>query len=117
MKAHTASLINAIALIIFGIWGYFGSVNPSYTAFIPVVGGFILIFLYPGTKREDKLIAHITVTITLLLFVGLFKPLYGAIEKTDYMAISRVTAMMITSVWAIIAFIKSFIDARKKREA
>lgn len=117
MKAHTTSLINAITLIIFGLWGYFGSINPSYTAFIPVVGGIILIFLYPGTKRENKLIAHITVTLTLFLLLGLIKPLTGAIGRSDSEAIFRVAVMMFTNILAIISFIKSFIDARKNREA
>lgn len=117
MKAHTASLINAITLIVFGLWGYFGPSNPSYTTFIPVIGGIILIFLYSGTKREDKLISHITVTLTLLLFLGLFKPLYGGIERSDTMTLFRVIIMMLTSILAIIYFIKSFRDARKNREA
>ncbi|MBN2615525.1 MAG: hypothetical protein JXR71_07495 [Bacteroidales bacterium] len=117
MKAHTASLINAITLIVFGLWGYFGPTNPSYTALIPVVGGIILLFLYPGTKREDKLIAHITVTLTLLLFLGLIKPLYGGIERADTITLFRVIVMMLTGVLAIIYFIKSFRDARKNREA
>lgn len=117
MKAHTASLINAITLIVFGLWGYFGPSNPSYTAFIPVVGGVILIFLYPGTKRENKIIAHITVTLTLLLFLGLIKPLVGGFERSDTMTIFRVIVMMLTGILAIIYFIKSFRDARKNREA
>lgn len=117
MKAHTASIINAIALIILGLWGYFGSETPSLTAWIPVIGGVLLIILYPGTKKENKVIAHITVTVTLLIFIGLFKPLMGAIDRADTLAMVRVLIMMVTGILAIIYFIKSFIDARKNREA
>lgn len=117
MKAHTASIINAITLIIFGSWGYFGSSTPSNTALIPIIGGVILIFLYPGTKKENKIIAHITVLITLLLFIGLIKPLTGAMGRADYIAVFRVVVMMITGLMAIIFFVKSFIYARKSQEA
>jgi sulfite exporter TauE/SafE len=116
MKAHTASIINAIILIILGLWGYFGSETPSLTAWIPVIGGVLLIILYPGTKKEDKIISHITVTVTLLIFLGLFKPLLGAIDRADTMALIRVLIMMATGIFAMIYFIKSFIDARKNRE-
>jgi hypothetical protein len=45
MKAHTASLINAVILVLFGLWGYFGSENPSFTALIPVAVGVVLLVL------------------------------------------------------------------------
>ena len=43
MKAHVASLINAILLVGLGAWGYFGSETPSPTALIPVAVGAILL--------------------------------------------------------------------------
>ena len=42
MKAHVASLLNAIVLIIIGGWGYFLSGSP--TSLIPVAIGVVLIF-------------------------------------------------------------------------
>lgn len=114
MKAYVASLINAIVLIIFGVWGYFSSENPSGTAFIPVGLGVALLALNFGLKKENKVIAHIVVVLTLLVLGGLVKPLTGAFGREDSMAIFRVVFMMLTTVYAIITFVKSFINARKK---
>lgn len=115
MKAHTASLINAIALVALGAWGYFGSETPSPTALIPVIGGAILLALNGGVKKENKVIAHIAVVLTLILLLGLVMPLKGAFARGDQMAIIRVAIMLLTSVLAMVYFIKSFIDARKAR--
>ncbi len=115
MKAHTASLINAIALIVLGAWGYFSSETPSATAFIPVIGGIILLVLNNGIKRENKIVAHVAVLLTLILLFGLFMPLKGALGRSDTGAIIRVGIMIITTIMAMIYFVKSFIDARKNR--
>ena len=117
MKAHTVSLINAAVLVALGLWGYFSSDTPSNTALIPVVIGVILLGLNNGVKRENKVIAHIAVVLTLLILLGLVMPFKGAIERSDTMAIIRVAIMLITTIWAMSAFIKSFRDARKARES
>lgn len=117
MKAHTASLINALILIGFGLWAYFGSENPSKTAFIPVGFGVVIAALYPGVKKEDKIIAHIAVLLTLLILGGLVKPLLGALDRSDGIAIMRVSVMILSTVVALVFFIKSFVDVRKARAA
>lgn len=117
MKAHTASLINAIVLIAMSAWGYLSSESPSMTAFIPAAFGLILIGLNRGVKNENKVIAHVAVLLTLLLVFALIKPLTGAIGRADNMAILRVVLMMASTVFALVFFVKSFIDARKKRAA
>lgn len=117
MKVHIANLINSSVLIIIGLSGYFLSESPSFTAFIPVIAGAILIAFTKGMKNHNKLIAHIVVTITLLVLIALLKPLFGAIERNDSSAIIRVLLMIMTSLYAMIAYIKSFIDARKSNTA
>lgn len=116
MKPYLASLINAILLIIFGLWGYFGSETPSYTALIPVFAGVILIFLNQGLKKENKTIAHVAVILTLLVLVGLIKPLIGAYDRGDSTSLTRVVIMIFSTLVALISFIRSFIDARKNRD-
>jgi hypothetical protein len=116
MKAHTASLINAIILVGFGLWAYLGSDSPSTTALIPVAIGVVLLALYPGVKKENKIAAHIAVLLTLLILGGLVKPLLGALDR-NWLAIVRVLVMMISTVAALIFFIKSFIDVRRARKA
>ena len=81
MKAHVASLINSVVLIGFGLWGYLGSETPSKTALIPVVFGALILSLYKGVKKEDKIVAHIAVLLTLLILGGLVKPLTASIGR------------------------------------
>ena len=117
MKAHTASLINALILIGFGLWAYFGSETPSKTALIPVGFGIIILSLYKGIKKEDKIVAHVVVLLTLVILAGLVKPLTASIGRGDGLAIARVAVMIISTVVALVFFIKSFIDVRKARKA
>ncbi|MCH2194537.1 hypothetical protein [Kordia sp.] len=116
MKAHVASLLNAIVLIGLGSWGYFGSDNPSMTALIPVIIGAILIVLNGGVKKENKIIAHIAVVLTLAILIGLIKPFMGRMDAADYVGVARVSIMILFTMIAMIAFVRSFIDARKQRE-
>ena len=66
-------------------------------------------------KKENKIIAHIAVLLTLVILFGLIKPLKGAIGRSDTLAIGRVLVMIISTVVAMIFFVKSFIDAKKRR--
>ena len=114
MNAHTASLINALTLIAMGAWGYFGTSAP--TALIPVFIGVILMVLNNGIRYDNKVIAHIAVVLTLLILVSLIKPLTGKINSGDNLGILRVGLMLITSVFAMIMFVRSFIAAKKARK-
>jgi len=116
MKAHTASLINAVLLIVLPLWGYLSSETPSITALIPAFIGVALLGMNYGVKKENKVIAHIAVLLTLVILFGLIKPLMGAVGRGDALAIGRVVVMIISTVLAMIFFVKSFIDARKRRE-
>ena len=117
MNAPTANLINSGTLVIMGLWGDFSSESPSSTAFIPVIGGVLLLLMHNGVKTENKVIAHIAVVLTLIMILGLAMPLKGAIGREDTMAIVRVAIMVITGILAMVAFIGSFKAARKAREA
>lgn len=117
MKVHMVSLINAVILIGFGLWGYLGAEAPSKTALIPVIFGVVILFLYKGVKKEDKIIAHIAVLLTLLILGGLVRPLTASIDRDDVMATMRVSIMMLSAVVALVFFIKSFVDVRRARAA
>ncbi|MEM9328579.1 MAG: hypothetical protein AAGA85_23130 [Bacteroidota bacterium] len=116
MKAHQASLINAILLIALSTWGYFASATPSITALIPAFVGIALLICNPGVKKENKVIAHIAVVLTLIILFGLFRPLMGVIERGNTMGILRVVLMLVSTIYALITFIQSFIAARKNRQ-
>jgi CDP-diglyceride synthetase len=116
MKAHQTNLINAIALIIMPLWSYFTSINPSPTALIPLVFGVVLLALNNGVRLENKSQAHAAVILTLIALIALFKPLSGALERADNMAVLRVGVMILTGVVSMVFFIKSFRDARIARQ-
>jgi hypothetical protein len=71
-------------------------------------------FVAPGIKKENKVVAHIAVLVTLVCLLGLFMPLNGAIERGENIGVARVSAMIASSVFAMIFFVKSFIANRKK---
>ena len=118
MNVSKANLINSISLISLGLWGFFEAFAEvewkAATALIPVVFGFILFFCTKGIKNQNKIIAHVAVLITLIAIGGLSKPLMSAIEDGRNLGIFRVSLMVLTSVIAMISFVKSFIEARKK---
>ena len=111
MNAHIASLVNGIVLVAVGLWGYMESSSP--TSLIPVVIGAILLVLNKGVKNQNKVIAHIAVLVTLLSFANVM-PLRGALADGRLEAVFRIIIMLSSSVYAMIFFIKSFIEARRK---
>ena len=117
MKPSKANILNSLTLIVFGIWGsypYILSGAGSITSLIPLFFGLLLLSLNNGMKKENKMISHIVVLVTLLILVALIMPLKGALERSDTMAFIRVGTMVLTSFFAMITFIRSFIQARKK---
>lgn len=115
MNAHTANLINAFTLILMGAWGYFANDTRPPTALIPVFFGVILMVLNNGVKYDNKVIAHIAVVLTLVVLVALFKPFLGRIDAGDTLGIVRTGAMVLTSAFAMVMFVRSFIAAKKAR--
>ena len=115
MKAHIVSLIHAVALIGLGGYGYLSSDTPSVTALIPVVFGVLLLAMNNGVKKENKVIAHIAVLLTLLIIIEHIKPLTGAMGRGDSAAVARVATMLVLGVLAMVSFVRSFIAARKAR--
>ena len=114
MKAHTSNLINSLVLIGLGLWGYYSTLPEgpeSWTVFIPVIFGIVLLMCTVGIKKDNKLIAHIAVVLTLLIFTALCIRLPKTQEDFDQY---RVLAMIITSGISMTTFIRSFIVARKK---
>lgn len=111
---HRINLINSIVLISLSLWGYLESSGEAYSALIPTAIGVILLLCSNGIRNHNKIVAHIAVLLTLLAIGGLSMALLGSIDRSNDMAIIRVSIMMITSIIAMIVFIKSFIDARKK---
>ncbi len=117
MKPHTASLINVTVLLLATAWAWFGADTPSVTALIPAGFALVLLACLPGVKAENKLVAHIAVTVTLVLLLALVMPLKGAIGREDPMAVFRVGLMLASTALALAVFIKSFVEVRRRRAA
>jgi len=114
MNPAKANLITAVILIAMGLWGYISSESPSPTALIPVAFGALFAILYPWMKKENKIVSHIVVVLTLLILAALFKPLSGAMEADNTMAIVRISIMILICIFAMIIYVKSFMAARNK---
>tara|TARA_B100000427_G_scaffold324171_1_gene328878 strand:- start:895 stop:1233 length:339 start_codon:yes stop_codon:yes gene_type:complete len=112
MKTYQANLLNSLALISIGLWGYIDVESP--TALIPVVFGVILFLCNNGIKNENRVIAHIAVLFTLLLLIALVGMRLPKSLDTGGIGLYRVIAMILTSTIAMISFVLSFISNRKK---
>jgi Na+/proline symporter len=111
MKAPFYNKLNSIVLIALGLWGYIDVQSP--TALIPVGFGVILILCNNGLKKENKIISHIAVLLTLVILVALVGVRLPKSFESGGLGLFRMLAMIVTSVLSMVAFILSFIKARK----
>ena len=85
------------------------------TLLIGVIFAVVFLLLAPGIKRENSLIAHIAVVLVVVFILALFNPLRATIERGNVAGTIRVGLMMLTSLVALVYYVKSFIDARRAR--
>lgn len=114
MNAANANLLNAITLLAMGGWGY--SETQATTALIPVFFGVLLLVFTNSIRSHNKAIAHIAVVLTLVILLALCGMRLPKSMAQGGIGLYRVIAMIVTGVIALIAFIKSFIDAKKARQ-
>ena len=118
MKAATANLLNAIVLIAAGLYGYFGIAasdgTHSLTALIPAAFGILFLAMQKGVANHNKIISHVVVVLTLLLLVMCIMRFVKVQDWVDKKYVFL--ACVISNAVALIAFIGSFIEARKNRK-
>ena len=115
MKAATANLLNSIVLIIAGLYGYFLILTPegthAPTALIPAAFGLLFLILQKGVASANKIVSHLVVVLTLVLLIicamRFFKIEEWGPKKYLFLA------CILSNAVALIAFIGSFIEARK----
>jgi hypothetical protein len=119
------TIVIGIALIALGLGGYFGTGASSPTALIPAVFGALLAALgfMARDEAKRKMAMHIAVVIGLIGFVacvpGLMKLpalLAGQEVARPAAVISRSIMGALTAIFVALC-VKSFIDARKGRQA
>lgn len=111
MKPHFVNLINAITMVVLGGWAYLEKDAP--TALIPVFIGAILWLQTDKIKASDKTAAHIAVGLTALAAIGLLMPLRREANMGDTMGVLRSALMLVSCLFALFAFVKTFVDARR----
>ena len=118
MKAATANLLNAIVLIAAGLYGYFLILTPegtrAPTALIPAAFGLLFLIFQKGVASSNKIISHVVVVLTLLLLIICIMR-FVKIEEwgaKKYLFL----ACVLSNAVALVAFIGSFIEARKNRK-
>ena len=113
MNTSTINIINSISLIAMGIWGYIDV--SSVTALIPTFCGAALILWTNGLKKENKMISHIAVLLTLLILGALLGMRLPKSIDQGGIGLIRVIIMIGTSAVAMLFFINSFIRARRNK--
>jgi len=112
MNSSNTNILNSVCLIIIGLWGYLEVTSP--TALIPVGFGVALLLCVPGLKKENKVIAHIAVLLTLIILLALVGMRLPKSIDQGGIGLIRVILMIGTSALSMIYFVKSFIANRKK---
>jgi len=103
MSRYIQCTVLSIVLITFALWGYLGSSSASITALIPVVIGLAILFCVPFVKKGSKIARRICVVLTVLVVVGLIKPLIGALGREDLSALARVLFMMTFGIYTLLS--------------
>jgi uncharacterized membrane protein len=122
------TLVFAVLLAALGLWGYISTGSQHPTALIPLwfgvalgIFGFLAINPNPGRR---KLFMHINVTIGLLGFLGAavravqsYAHARSAGVNPDWIALSAQLTMAGLLLIYVLMCVKSFVDARRSREA
>ncbi len=111
MEAPFYNKINSFALIALGLWGYVDVQSP--TALIPVGFGVILLLCNNGLNKDNKIVAHIAVLLTLVILVALAGMRLPKSLDSGGLGLLRVIVMIVTSILSMVAFVLSFIKARR----
>lgn len=111
MKPLSINYLNGLVLIVAGLYGYFTIQPQSMTALIPTFAGVIFVILGLFWNKSPKVVAHIAVTLALIMFgMCLWR-----FTKIDVWNAPKYifTICIISNLLALIVFVKSFIDARR----
>lgn len=107
MNIYKIMMINALALIVLGIYGY--SLSGSLTALIAPLIGLILFLLSFPVKNDNKTAAHIAVILTLISVITFF---FIGIKIENVIVLS----MAVLTLIALVFYIMDFVRRKKERE-
>ena len=113
MNPKFANIMNSVALIIMGLWGFIDVSSP--TALIPTAFGILIFICFLLSERNaklNKIFSHVAILLTLLILFALIGTRLPKSIDDGGIGLLRVLIMIGTSILSIVIFIKSFIDAR-----
>ena len=119
----STSIACGTLLLLIGILGYVNGVmtnHASLTALIPAAFGIVLVLLGVFARMREGLrkhLMHVAVVIALLGFILTAGRLLSKLGELSYSAavVSQVSMALVCLLFVILA-IKSFADARRKKE-
>lgn len=114
-----------VALILVGLFGYFGTETRPPTALIPAAFGFLLITfgIIARNEKMRKHAMHAAAVVGVLGFLGTIGGLWQGIMMLTGRVVERPEATIAKSTMALLCLafviltVKSFIAARKARAA
>ena len=120
----STSIACGTLLVLIGILGYINGMmtnHESVTALIPAFFGIVLLLLGIFARKSERLrkhLMHAAVLIALIGFVASAGRLLSKLGSLSYNAavVSQVSMALVCLLFVILA-VKSFIDARRQREA
>lgn len=120
----STSIACGTLLVLIGILGYVAGLTTdraSLTALIPAAFGLVLILLGVFARMKEGLrkhLMHAAVVVALIGFIATAGRLISRMSELTYSAavVSQVSMALVCLLFVILA-IKSFADARRKKEA
>lgn len=118
-KVHIINLVYSVFLIIIGLLGftlrYFEVGDFQFTSLIPLFFGVILISMTNGIKNQNKIISHLAVLLTAILFLMCVIMFIKNINGDTFLNRKTIIFLLISvaSIIVIIAYISRFKAARK----
>ena len=118
-KPHIVNLIYSVFLMVAGITGFLLSYIYTgifhYTPLILPLFGLVLISLTGGIKRQDKILSHVAVMLTVIL--ALFVLIMLIININNGFMLNRKTVIfllvLILSIIVVTIYVVRFIRVRK----
>lgn len=119
MKPLRAIIINAVVLILLGLWGYLRSPYDRSVELVPVVFGFLFLAAAIPIRLENRIVEFMLRVLLTLLLVTLILSLITAIESSHIANMARLTLMTLATLytWGIYMFAlrKRLIERKKNR--
>ena len=115
MNRHIAllRLLNAVTLVIGGLWAYFGSLTPSPTALIPSGIGLVLIALYAGVRRQNMVAIAGSFGATMIVTIPMLLILRGLILRGEVIPIMRAGMMCTSCIIALVGLMLYYLKQKK----